>query len=58
MLGQHSETDLTEIKRQLYEARMLDRFSEKILKILEDHPSIARLTKMKCKKFNYAVHGI
>ena len=46
------------IKQQLYEARMLNRFSEKILQIVDDHQPLARLTKKKCQKLKYSIHGI
>ena len=58
MLVEKSETDLYDVKRQLYEARMLNRFAEYLLQLLEEHTPIHNLVNTKCKKFDLSTHGI
>ena len=58
MLGAKAETDLYDTKCQLYEARMLNRFSETLMQLLEDNDAIITLLRAKCNKFDLSIHGI
>ena len=58
MLGQPALTDLYDIKRQLYESRLLNRFSEHLMHLLDDHAPLNLTVNTKCQPFNLELHGI
>ena len=58
MLTDKAELELVDIKRQLYEARLLNRFAESIMLLFEDHTTIMDIISAKCRTFNLQLHGI